>query len=60
MSKQGQNQTLDATEPLQQQRRPYQRPQLKDYGSVAHLTAGGSPSLEADGMSNMNPMEMEM
>lgn len=54
MSKQGQK----PSEPSTWGKRPYQRPQVKDYGSVAHLTAGGSQGAFPDGQGAMVMVEM--
>lgn len=65
MSKQGQNQMSEqhsAPGPSQGSghRRPYQKPSLTEYGSVAQLTAGGSDGPDPDGVSNMFMLDMGM
>lgn len=34
-------------------RKPYSKPQLKEYGPVAYLTRGGAPSALSDSGTNM-------
>ncbi len=42
-----------ASQARPQSRRPYQKPRLVAYGSVAKLTQGGAGSLTDGGMANM-------
>lgn len=51
MKKQGSDSTSTAKEP-----RPYQKPVIRDFGSVATLTAGGAGSAADGGMTTMMSM----
>jgi len=53
MSKQGHQHAHQPTQPSPSGKQAYQRPVLKEYGSVAHLTAGGSQGGFADAQGGM-------